>query len=285
MPLRSLKASNNLRIHLPATYQKIELALQGLFWVFIFTAVNVSWADDWFDPNLRPNTPPPLSVVLFPILFYAHAYWAIPKFLKARQWWRYALSLLLIFLAPELLRLLFYSYFLGRPLLAEASGRDSLLLGSPGIAWMAFVASALYRFLTDPLKAQEGTGKPPAPATPQRPALPPVEANRLGTSLERLMQEEQLFLRKDLDLSLVAQRLQITDKKLSALLNQHLQSNFPDFVNGYRLDCFVERVQAGQLEQLSVAGLAGQCGFSSKSTFYRAFKKRKGCTPSEYLKA
>lgn len=263
----------------------IEPALQGLFWVFIFTAVNVSWAEDWFDPALRPNTPPPLSVALFPILFYAHAYWAIPKFLKARQWGRYALSLLLIFLAPELLRLLFYSYFLGLPMLAEAGGRDSLLLGSPDIAWMAFVASALYRFLTDPLKAQETTtGKRPAPAPPQRPALPPDEANLLAASLERLMQEERLFLDKDLGLSSVAQRLQVTDKKLSALLNQHLQSNFPDFVNGYRIDCFVERVQAGQLEQLSVAGLAGQCGFSSKSTFYRAFKKSKGCTPSEYLR-
>jgi AraC-like DNA-binding protein len=97
------------------------------------------------------------------------------------------------------------------------------------------------------------------------------------------MLNEKPHLNPDLTLRLLASKLDLPDKTLSKLLNQNLNSNFSDFVNDYRINQFLLRVEMGDLENLSIAGLAMQCGFSSKSSFYRAFKKKTGTTPSDYL--
>src|SRR6056297_995369 len=82
----------------------IEAVIHLLFWLFIFSAVNVNWTTDWFDKTIRPNTPAPLSALIFPVIFYAHALWAIPKFLNREKWHLYLLSFLLIFMVPEFIR-------------------------------------------------------------------------------------------------------------------------------------------------------------------------------------
>jgi len=56
------------------------------------------------------------------------------------------------------------------------------------------------------------------------------------------------------------------------------------FVNQQRIDEFKNRVNQGDMQNFSVVGLALECGFKSKSSFYRAFKKHIGTTPTAYLK-
>jgi len=40
----------------------------------------------------------------------------------------------------------------------------------------------------------------------------------------------------------------------------------------------------GRHDQLSLLGIALDCGFNSKSTFNRVFREEEGLTPSEWLK-
>lgn len=263
---------------------RVEPIVHALFWLFIFSAVNVDWSESWLDRALRPRRPAPLSVLVFPFFFYAHALWALPAFFKKRDWLRYGLSLLLIFGAPELIRVLVYAYLTDYPWRSEFSSGDSFIMGRLDIAWRAFVFSSGYWFIKDWFVRQRGKSSNSPSASEAKP-LAEEEARQLSSELERLMASERTFLSEKLTLSDLAEALSTTDKKLSALLNQHLGANFSDYINGYRVAHFLAQVEEGQLEQLSIMGLAEQCGFSSKATFYRAFKKAKQTTPSSFLRS
>ena len=269
-------------------YQKTEGFLHLIFWVLIFSTVNVSWQQDWFDTSIRTNTPSPMSVLVFPLLFYAHAYWAIPKYLVTRKWLTYGISLILIFIGPELIRLVLYALVLNRPPDIEISSRDSFLIGSLNVAWIAFIFSLVYRLVVDRVFLIH-LKEPSALKTDQRMdsplALSPKESQTLTGALSQLMNEKQPFLQQDLNLRALSAHLGITTKKLSTLLNSYMNTTFTDFINEYRVNWFLKEVEAGKLQHLTVSGLMNECGFSSKATFYRAFKKINGCTPTEWLKA
>jgi AraC-like DNA-binding protein len=58
---------------------------------------------------------------------------------------------------------------------------------------------------------------------------------------------------------------------------------FTDFVNKYRIDHIIENFNSNDINTYTLESLAKQSGFSSKSSFYRAFNKVHNCTPLEYF--
>ncbi|MEL6657594.1 MAG: AraC family transcriptional regulator [Bacteroidota bacterium] len=101
--------------------------------------------------------------------------------------------------------------------------------------------------------------------------------------LQQLMEVEHCYLDPTLTLRQLASRMDIHPKVLSALINQGFGVNFNDFVNGYRVSAFKERVQDGVDSHLTLLGIALSCGFNSKTTFNRVFKRHTEQTPAEYL--
>ncbi|MEL7250662.1 MAG: AraC family transcriptional regulator [Bacteroidota bacterium] len=101
--------------------------------------------------------------------------------------------------------------------------------------------------------------------------------------LQQLMEVEHCYLDPTLTLRQLATRMDIHPKVLSALINQGFGVNFNDFVNGYRVSAFKERVQEGVDSHLTLLGIALSCGFNSKTTFNRVFKRHTEQTPAEYL--
>jgi YesN/AraC family two-component response regulator len=66
------------------------------------------------------------------------------------------------------------------------------------------------------------------------------------------------------------------------LINQNLHKDFNTFINEYRIDEAI-----GMLEDdsgLALGNVAYEVGFNNNVTFYKAFKKYKGTSPSEYLR-
>ena len=61
--------------------------------------------------------------------------------------------------------------------------------------------------------------------------------------------------------------------------------NFNDFINEYRVKAFKTAVENGKQQKLSLLGIAYECGFNSKATFNRVFKKFAHSSPSDYLKS
>lgn len=103
--------------------------------------------------------------------------------------------------------------------------------------------------------------------------------------LEAYMQETRPYLRSDLRLSDLADGSGISENALSQLFSQHLKLNFYDYINRYRLAAFEAGLQQSATEQLTISGLAQECGFKSKTSLYKVFRAKYGTTPAAYIKA
>jgi AraC-like DNA-binding protein len=110
------------------------------------------------------------------------------------------------------------------------------------------------------------------------------QAKELKQQLLRVMTEEQPYLDESLTLSDLAAKINLTDKRLSELLNKHLKINFYDFINHYRIEAFKDKVIDDSYAHLTLLALAYESGFKSKTSFNRVFKQRTGLSPSAYKK-
>jgi AraC-like DNA-binding protein len=99
----------------------------------------------------------------------------------------------------------------------------------------------------------------------------------------KLMQDEKLYLQPELNLSDIANRLKTNISVLSGVVNNAFGKNFNDFVNEYRVKEFQERIQLPENKNITLLGIAFDCGFNSKATFNRSFKKFTGKAPKEFL--
>jgi AraC-like DNA-binding protein len=96
---------------------------------------------------------------------------------------------------------------------------------------------------------------------------------------------EKPFLNPDITLASLSKELQVTPEHLSYILNNLLNLNFFDFINHYRIEEFKAQCKDSQNKNLTLISIAYDCGFNSKATFNRVFKKTMGCTPSEFFKS
>jgi AraC-like DNA-binding protein len=116
-------------------------------------------------------------------------------------------------------------------------------------------------------------------------ALPANTVEQTIPILKKAMEEERLYLDPLLNLTVLSQHTGIAAKTISAVLNQHLNTSFNEFVNQYRITEFKKRVLEADLQHLTITGIAFDCGFNSQATFQRAFKQVTGMSPTEYRKA
>lgn len=101
--------------------------------------------------------------------------------------------------------------------------------------------------------------------------------------IEQVFKEQQLYLDPELSLSDLATKLKTNTSVLSAAINQNFGKNFNDFVNEYRVEAVKRQLKDPAKAHLSLLGVALECGFNSKSTFNRAFKKFTGKSPKEFV--
>jgi AraC-like DNA-binding protein len=100
-----------------------------------------------------------------------------------------------------------------------------------------------------------------------------------------LMEIKRAYLNSDLNLSDLAKMANMSRAQLSETINSGFNKNFNDFVNEYRVNAFKVMLNSDKHKQLSLLGIAEECGFNSKATFNRVFKKITNSSPTEYLKS
>ena len=82
----------------------------------------------------------------------------------------------------------------------------------------------------------------------------------------------------------MAAELNLTPKKLSAVLNNLYEMHFAELVNRYRIKHLIHLMESEKGKLLKLEALISLCGFQYRSSFYAAFKKIMGTTPSIYFK-
>jgi len=111
------------------------------------------------------------------------------------------------------------------------------------------------------------------------------DADSYKKLLLQFMDKEQPFLRSKITLNQLASEVNISSHHLSQLLNERLDRNFFNFINAYRVEELKKRLENTKYKNLTFLGIAFDCGFNSKATFNRIFKKHTGLTPSTYLRS
>lgn len=109
------------------------------------------------------------------------------------------------------------------------------------------------------------------------------ELNSIHQKLTELMTNEQLYKNPELTLLELAQKIPTHPNILSQVINSVEQKNFYDYINLQRVEEFKSVVLLPKNKQYTLLSLAYECGFNSKTSFNRNFKKITNLSPTEYL--
>ena len=101
--------------------------------------------------------------------------------------------------------------------------------------------------------------------------------------LQLIMSEQRSYENPKLTLYDLAVDLNTNSKIISTVVNRGFKMNFNDYVNQYRVEAVKKKLMDGEHNKKTLLGVALECGFNSKATFNRAFKKSTSISPKEYL--
>ena len=143
------------------------------------------------------------------------------------------------------------------------------------------------------VKATIPINETPVPKKEPEIAIQPTEKKEIETVLPDvdlwkqklldLMLIDTLYQNPSLTVSDVATQLDTNTKFISSIVNSGFKMNFNDFINYYRVEAVKEQLENGAQKTKTLLGIALECGFNSKATFNRAFKKHTSVSPKEFL--
>jgi AraC-like DNA-binding protein len=108
------------------------------------------------------------------------------------------------------------------------------------------------------------------------------EAREIHKMLTDYLESEKPFIKSDFSMHDLCDRLNISRRKISYVLNELMDKNFYGVINEYRVREAEDLLMKDDLNQLKIEVLGEMVGFQSKSSFNACFKKVTGMTPSEY---
>jgi len=115
-------------------------------------------------------------------------------------------------------------------------------------------------------------------------ALSEEKKQQTISNLKQIIEEEELFLKKELTIELAAEKLEISRTYLSQIVNETFNTNFTTFINHYRINHAIQLISDPTNSIYSIAGIAELSGFHSISSFNTLFKQKTGLTPSAFRK-
>jgi len=114
--------------------------------------------------------------------------------------------------------------------------------------------------------------------------LTPGQIEEYKKQLLALLRTEKPFLNPQVSLSDLSEKLSVSTKHLSQIINQSFNKSFFDFINTYRIQEVQQILKESVDDKMTVLEAMYEAGFNSKSSFNTAFKKETGQTPSEFRK-
>jgi AraC-like DNA-binding protein len=119
--------------------------------------------------------------------------------------------------------------------------------------------------------------------TAEKPAEAEESRLNLMEQLSALIEEKELYRRKNLRITDVASELATNKTYVSVLLNNLSGESFTTMITRYRVQ-YAQKLLREHPEML-LDEVAESSGFSSRTTFFRSFKALTGQTPQEWRKS
>ncbi|GAB5524234.1 MAG: hypothetical protein Roseis2KO_21060 [Roseivirga sp.] len=124
----------------------------------------------------------------------------------------------------------------------------------------------------------------PKPVIPKPVTQTPLENGAaLFAQVEQLMNTQKPFLNPKLKLDELAAMAGLSRHQLSRVLNEEYLHGFSHYVKAHRVNEARRLIKVRH--ELSLEGIGYEAGFSSKSSFFEAFKKITNTTPAAYKKS
>jgi AraC-like DNA-binding protein len=104
---------------------------------------------------------------------------------------------------------------------------------------------------------------------------------KLGVRIRSLLEEDEIFIDPNLNISKLAERLKSPPYLVSRAINHYFKKSFSELIIGYRIRKS-EQLLLSRCHVLSIEGIAYESGFNSLSAFYTAFKRINKMTPAQF---
>jgi AraC-like DNA-binding protein len=114
--------------------------------------------------------------------------------------------------------------------------------------------------------------------------LSPEDANKIKEKMISVLEQKKLFLTPNLNIDDFSKAVGESKHNVSRVINEKLNINFFDFINGYRIAKAKELLTDPNMDHFTIAAIAFECGFNSVSSFNSVFKKFESDKPSSYKK-
>jgi AraC-like DNA-binding protein len=160
------------------------------------------------------------------------------------------------------------------------------------IHWTAYIGiykyklakdqNAVYNFLNNDLAISYSNAQIAENNTPEEYRESITADNLYFQKLELLCKEQHIYTDSTLNREKVAEKLGISAGYVSQIINTITEDNFANYINQYRVEAVKQMISNPEYENYNLLTMGLESGFTSKTTFYKAFKKVTGQTPNEY---
>ena len=129
----------------------------------------------------------------------------------------------------------------------------------------------------------------PAPTAPSKPIADDERTDEndpfqeLGARILAIMEEQQPYRQEDFSPEDLARMLEIPKHHLHYCLRNILNTRFVSLRTTYRMNHAKKLLLQSNLRITTMENIGQECGFSSRSAFYKVFKSEIGCSPGEFI--
>lgn len=170
---------------------------------------------------------------------------------------------------------------------AELSGLTASVARYAELINLLFIVAEILLFLGASLRLEAGFF-PPRSATVQGATKTAAarSSDPLEEAIRHAMEDEKAWLEPGLTIAALADKVRAPEYRVRRTINQRMgQRNFPQFVNGYRIEEAKRRLRDPDLKRIPILTIALDVGFNSLGPFNRAFRAETGMSPAEWRAA
>lgn len=152
---------------------------------------------------------------------------------------------------------------------------ESLLVVAQGL-FLLFRPEILYGLGTEQKEFEEN-------ATPKEEHYSDEALIAAGETIEAFMTSQKPYLNHKFRIQDLSFTTGLSVHKISAYVNRIKHLNYFSYVNHFRINDCLAKLDSGEHDTKTLEAIADECGFHSRTTFIRVFKQVTGKTPSEYI--